>query len=140
MQVRAEPRTRGDVTRQRQRQVRELRELRAMEQQAAREREQEVLEAEDGAQDAAAQSLVKSLLQLNPYRRPSIDEIKRHPFFDGVNFDALRAAVRAQADAEEEEMVVSAAMEGGEVWLRNQRVTCLSEDVDDNYGGVFAGF
>lgn len=94
----------------------------------------------DGAQDPAAQSLVKNLLQLNPARRPSIPDIKSHPFFDGVNFDALRAAVRAQADAEEEEAIVAAAIDGGDVWLRNQRVSCISEDVDDSYGGVFVGF
>lgn len=95
---------------------------------------------DQGAQDPAAQALVKSLLQLNPFRRPSIEEIKRHPFFEGVDFEALRAAVRAQADAEEEEAIVNAAIEGGDVWLRDQRVVCLSEDLNDNYGGVFAGF
>lgn len=94
----------------------------------------------DGAQDPAAQSLVKSLLQLNPFRRPSIEEIKRHSFFEDVDFDALRAAVQAQADAEEEEAIVNAAIDGGDVWLRDQRVTCISEDLNDNYGGVFAGF
>ncbi|CAN0510263.1 unnamed protein product, partial [Scytosiphon promiscuus] len=50
----------------------------------------------DAAQDPSAQALVKSLLCQSPRRRPSIAEIKRHPFFAGVNFDALRAAVRAQ--------------------------------------------
>lgn len=95
---------------------------------------------EGGAQDPSAQALVRSLLCLAPMRRPSIPEIKRHPLFDGVNFDALRAAVRAQAEAEEEEAVVSAAIDGGEVWLRDQPVVCSSEDVDDNYGGVFLGF
>lgn len=95
---------------------------------------------DQGAQDPAAQALVKSLLQLNPFRRPSIEEIKRHPFFEGVDFYALRAAVRAQADAEEEEAIVNAAIEGGDVWRRDQRVVCLSEDLNDNYGGVFAGF
>lgn len=94
----------------------------------------------DAAQDPSAQALVKSLLCQSPRRRPSIAEIKRHPFFSGVNFDALRAAVRAQADAEEEEAVVAAAINGGEVWMREQPVVCISEDVDDNYGGVFAAF
>lgn len=94
----------------------------------------------DAAQDPSAQALVKSLLCQQPRRRPSIAEIKLHPFFAGVNFDALRAAVRAQADAEEEEAVVAAAINGGEVWMREQPVICVSEDVDDNYGGVFSAF
>ena len=94
----------------------------------------------DDAQDPAAQSLVKSLLSLAPARRPSIAEIKDHPFFEGVNFDALRAAVRAQAYAEEEEALVVAAVAGGDVWLRDQPVICLSENVDDHYGNVFADF
>lgn len=94
-----------------------------------------------GAQDPAAQSLVKALLCLSPGRRPSIAEVKRHRFFAGVDFEGLRAAVRAQADREEEEAVVAAAIDGeGEVWIRGQPVECLSEEVDDNYGGVFAGF
>ena len=97
--------------------------------------------ASSGAHDPAAQSLVKALLCLSPGRRPSIAEVKRHPFFAGVDFDGLRAAVRAQADREEEEAVVAAAIDGdGEVWVRGQPVECISEDVEDNYGGVFAGF
>lgn len=94
-----------------------------------------------GAHDPAAQSLVKALLCLSPGRRPSIAEVKRHPFFAGVDFAGLREAVRAQADREEEEAVVAAAIDGyGEVWLRSQPVECVSEEVEDNYGGVFAGF
>ncbi len=94
-----------------------------------------------GAQDPAAQSLVRALLCLSPGRRPSIAEVKRHRFFAGVDFDGLRAAVRAQADRDEEEAVVAAAIDGdGEVWIRGQPVECLSEETDDNYGGVFAGF
>lgn len=101
--------------------------------------EEEALE-EDGAQDPAAQALVKSLLRLSPSRRPTIAEIKQHPFFDGVNFDALRAAVRAQAVADEEEAVVNAAIDGNDVWMREQPAMCVSEEVEDNYGGVFSGF
>lgn len=93
-----------------------------------------------GAQDPAAQSLVKALLCLDPSRRPSLPEVKRHPFFAGVDFDGLRAAVRAQADREEEEAVVAAAIEGGDVWVRGQPVICQSDEINDNYGGVFAGF
>lgn len=92
------------------------------------------------AQDPAAQALVKALLCLSPGHRPSIPEIKRHPFFSGVDFAGLRAAVRAQAEEEEEEAVVSAAIDGGDVWVRGQPVVCRSEDADDNYGGVFSGF
>lgn len=93
-----------------------------------------------GAQDPAAQSLVKALLCLDPSRRPSLPEVKRHPFFAGVDFDGLRAAVRAQADREEEEAVVAAAIEGGDVWVRGQPVVCQSDEINDNYGGVFVGF
>ncbi|CBJ27169.1 Protein kinase domain containing protein [Ectocarpus siliculosus] len=93
-----------------------------------------------GAQDPAAQSLVKALLCLDPSRRPSLPEVKRHPFFAGVDFDGLRAAVRAQADREEEEAVVAAAIEGGDVWVRGQPVVCQSDEMNDNYGGVFVGF
>ncbi|CAN0540666.1 unnamed protein product, partial [Ectocarpus sp. 8 AP-2014] len=93
-----------------------------------------------GAQDPAAQSLVKALLCLDPSRRPSLPEVKRHPFFAGVDFDGLRAAVRAQADREEEEAVVTAAIEGGDVWVRGQPVVCQSDEINDNYGGVFVGF
>lgn len=97
--------------------------------------------ASSGAHDPAAQALVKALLCLSPGRRPSIADVKRHPFFAGVDFDGLRAAVRAQADREEEDAVVAAAIDGdGEVWVRGQPVECVSEDVEDNYGGVFAGF
>lgn len=94
----------------------------------------------DDSQDPAAQSLVKSLLCLAPARRPSIAEIKKHPFFEGVNFDGLRAAVRSQTDTEEEDALVNAAINGGNVWLRGQPVICLSENVDDNYGSIFDGF
>ncbi|CAM9932709.1 unnamed protein product [Ectocarpus sp. 4 AP-2014] len=93
-----------------------------------------------GAQDPAAQSLVKALLCLDPSRRPSLPEVKRHPFFAGVDFDGLREAVRAQADREEEEAVVAAAIEGGDVWVRGQPVVCQSDEINDNYGGVFVGF
>ncbi|CAM9189042.1 unnamed protein product, partial [Hapterophycus canaliculatus] len=92
------------------------------------------------AQDPAAQSLVKALLCLSPARRPTLDEIKCHAFFAGVDFDGLRAAVRAQAEQEEEDAVVSAAIDGGDVWVRGQPVVCRSEEMDDNYGGVFEGF
>lgn len=94
-----------------------------------------------GALHPPAQSLVNALLCLSPGRRPSIAEVKHHPFFAGVDFEGLRAAVRAQADREEEEAVVAAAIDGdGEVWVRGQPVECVSEDVEDNYGNVFAGF
>ncbi|CAM9543412.1 unnamed protein product [Scytosiphon promiscuus] len=82
----------------------------------------------------------KALLCLSPARRPTLVEIKRHPFFAGVDFDGLRAAVRAQAEQEEEDAVVAAAIDGGDVWVRGQPVVCRSEELDDNYGGVFEGF
>lgn len=38
-----------------------------------------------------AKSILKRLLESNPEQRPSVAELKRHPFFEGIEWDYLRS-------------------------------------------------
>ena len=51
----------------------------------------------------AAADLIRALLTRDPESRPgagNIEELRRHPFFEGVDWDAVYAPDKAGADAD----------------------------------------
>lgn len=40
-----------------------------------------------------AQDLISRLLDQDPCMRPELDEVKEHPFFDGVNWEELKHGI-----------------------------------------------
>ncbi|CAM9527426.1 unnamed protein product [Choristocarpus tenellus] len=69
-----------------------------------------------------AKSLIRGLLRQNPARRMNVDEVKSHPFFDGIDFEALYESAHKPSV------------------LPRFQPSSVEDELDDGYNGAFAGF
>lgn len=56
--------------------------------------------------DPSAKDLVERMLELNPYERINIKEVKKHPYFIGINFEEV-----SQPDYKQAKLLINESLE-----------------------------